>query len=132
MDSEYVGTVGRACLVIVPRTRTTLRLDPSRSAAKGQRRNSVRMFFVALVMLPCRKERIASHARCSAMFAEKRCQASRLVSGEALAARGNFSHDRRNCRTHCETRSAAYDVPCPETGVERRQIITGSSSAMIG
>ena len=66
------------------------------------------------------------------MFAEKRRQAACLISGDAFAARGSLSHDCRNCRTLRETKFAACEEPCPETGVERRQIITGFSMAMIG
>ena len=100
--------------------------------AKGLRCETVKIFFAACLMSPCRKDRIASQTRCATMFAEKRCQATRRILAEALAAIGSFIHCCRNCRTLSKTMWAACEVPCPETGVDRRQIITGFSRAMIG
>jgi len=46
--------------------------------------------------------------------------------------RGSFAQTFRNCQAASETILEARELPCPETGVERRQIITDVSKAMIG
>jgi hypothetical protein len=54
-----------------------------------------------------------------------------LVSRDAAAARGRFIQLSRNLLMLKETRAAAFDVPCPDTGVDFLQIIIGVSMLRI-
>src|SRR5882762_1907179 len=76
---------------------------------------------------PQRSARADSQIRCSAMFSENSRQASLRLFRAAAAARGNFIQPLRNFRMLVETKSEAFDVPCPEAGVDLLQIVTDAS-----
>src|ERR1700682_6461603 len=103
-----------------------------RTIVKGCSQGRIERFLKGRSNSPQRSARADSQIRCSAMFSENSRQASLLIFRAAAAARGSLIQLLRNFCKLIETTSAAFDVPCPDAGVDLLQIAIDVSALKTG
>src|SRR5258706_2285926 len=108
------------------------RCSAIRAIVNGCSHGRIERFLKGRRSSPQRNARADSQIKCSAMFSENWRQASRRTFRAAAAARGNFIQLLRNFCTLIETKSAAFDVPCADAGVDLLQMATGASALATG